>query len=318
MSADLTAHYLGLPLRGPLVVSACPLTAQPDSLARLADEGAAAAVLPSLFEEQVVPEGTPFAQAVPHDIDPDRYLEMIENAKAAVDIPILASLNGHGAGDWVRYAKMAELAGADAIELNVHHVPTSRDVSGADVEQRCCELVAAVRGHVSIPLAVKIGPTFAAPLHFSRRLVEAGASAVVLFDRVLSPDLDLDRLEVVPAPSLSDGREVKLRIQWVALLAGRVEADLAASGGVHHPLDAVKLLLAGADVVMLASTLVRNGPGHLRTMLEGIKSWMEERKYLSVEQMKGSLSWSHYAEPTAYERDNYVRSLITFAGDEPV
>ena len=332
MSVDLRTRYLGLELKNPLVVSACPMTANLDVLRRLEDAEAAAAVMPSLFEEQLVHDQlelyeyyeapadsfneaqTYFPELEGYDPGPDTYLRTIEAAKDAVRIPIIGSLNGTSRGGWTRYARMIEEAGADALELNLYLVATDPDASAADVESRYIELVEAVRESITIPMAVKIGPFFSSLPNMARRLAFAGADGLVLFNRFLQPDIDLETLAVTPNLVLSDSNELRLPLRWIAILRGQLATSLAATTGVHTPQDAIKLLLAGADATMTASSIYKNGPGHLRTLVEGIRSWLEEREYESVEQMKGSVSRANIRDPEAYERANYVKTLTTFIG----
>jgi dihydroorotate dehydrogenase (fumarate) len=332
MSVDLRTHYLGLELKNPLVVSACPMTANLDTLRRLEEAGAAAAVLPSLFEEQIVHDQLElfeyygdsadssqeaqsyFPELEGYDPGPDDYLRTIEAAKAAVGIPVIGSLNGTSRGGWTRYARMIEQAGADALELNIYLITTDPDSTGADVESRYLDLVEAVRESTRIPLAVKIGPYFSSLPHMARRLWSAGADGLVLFNRFLQPDIDLETLTVSPNLVLSSSDELRLPLRWIAILRGQLGLSLAATTGVHSPHDVLKLLLAGADVTMTASSLYKNGPGHLRTLLDGVRSWLEEREYASVEQMKGSVSRENIRDPEAYERANYVKTLTTFVG----
>lgn len=332
MSVDLRSRYLGIELKNPVVVSACPMAANLDTLRRLEDAGAAAAVMPSLFEEQLVHDAMElfdyyespahssheaqsyFPELDSYDPGPDNYLRTIEAAKEAVDIPIIGSLNGVSRGGWTRYARMIEQAGADAIELNIYLVATDPDASAVDVESRYIELVQAVRETVAIPMAVKIGPFFSSLPNMARRLTYAGADGLVLFNRFLQPDIDLDTLTVTPNLVLSTGDELRLPLRWIAILRGRVGGSLAASSGVQAPGDIIKLLLAGADATMTASSLYRNGPGHIRTLVDGVRSWLEEREYSSVEQMKGSVSRENIKDPEAYERANYVKTLTTFIG----
>lgn len=331
MNPDLSTRYLGLELAGPLVASASPLTGTLDGLAQLEAAGAAAAVMPSLFEEQIVHDelaldqlhelGTnSFAEALDYvpdlgryNIGPEAYLETLRRARQELSIPVIASLNGSSPGGWVRYAQRMADAGAAALELNVYFVSSDPDTSGAEVERRYLELVASVRAAVGLPLAVKVGPGFSAPAHMCRRLVEAGADGLVLFNRYLRPDVDLERLELVPRLVLSDSYEVRIPLQWIGILRGRLDASLAASSGVHTAYDALKLLLVGADVVMVTSALLQHGVQHMERLLEGVRTWMVEREYESVEQLKGSLSQAHCPDPSAYERANYMRVLTSYA-----
>jgi len=326
----LDTSYLGLPLRNPLVVSACPLSEDIDTLRRLEDAGAAAAVFPSLFEEQIEHEelnqawlhefGTEsFAESLTYlpelddyNVGPERYLRRLEEARRAVSIPVIGSLNGVSNGGWVRYASSIQNAGASALELNVYAVAADLDLTAAQVEEQYLELVAEVRSAITIPLAVKVAPFFSAFANMARRLVDAGADGLVLFNRFVYPDIDLDALQVVPRLVLSRSVESRLPLMWIALLRGRLATSLAATSGVHGWDDVVKLLLAGADVTMTASGLYQKGPEHLATLLEGLRTWMAEREYESVEQLKGSMSQQHCPEPGAFERVNYMKTLTSY------
>ena len=331
MTVDLSTSYLGLSLRGPIVASASPLTGNLDSLRALEDAGIAAVVLPSLFEEQIEHEQidlhellehqthsigealTWFPELEDYNTGPDRYLEHLAAAKAALEVPVIASLNGVSAGGWVRYARLCEEAGADALELNVYAVETDPRHSAAEVEERTLALVAQVREAVSIPLAVKVGPFYTAFAHMAQRLAEAGADGLVLFNRFLQPDIDLETLEVAPWLPLSSPVELRLPLRWIAILRGRVDVDLAGTTGVHDWQGALKLLLAGASAVLVASALLRRGPAVVRELLVGIESWMVEREYDSVRQLQGSLSQASCPDPAAFERGNYMRALTSYA-----
>jgi dihydroorotate dehydrogenase (fumarate) len=330
MSADLRTRYMGLELRNPLVAAASPLTANVDSLKRLQDAGVAAVVLPSLFEEQieheemathhlmlsgaeVSPESSGFFPEMPQSgSGVDKYLQLIGNAKKALSVPVIASLNGYTPGGWTHYAKQFEAAGADAIELNVYFLATDPDDTSQAVEQRYVDLVAAVRAETSVPVAVKVAPYFSAFSNMARRLVTTGASGLVLFNRFVQPDIMLDELEVAPHLVLSTSDEVRLALRWIAILHGHVDASLAATGGAHTAEDVLKLLLAGADCVMVASSLLNNGPGHVATLLAGVERWMTERDYVSVRQMRGSLSQHACPNPAAFERSNYMKALKSY------
>ncbi|MGD0900395.1 MAG: dihydroorotate dehydrogenase-like protein [Thermoguttaceae bacterium] len=332
MSVDLTTKYLGLTLKNPLVIASGPMSQRIESLVRLEEKGAAAAVLPSLFEEQILHDeiemtrvhekGTEsFAEALSYfpdeddyGVGPESYLETIRQAKRAVGIPVIASLNGTSKGGWVRYAKMVQDAGADALELNVYFVAADPAMSGRDVESRYLELVAAVKDSVSIPLAVKVGPYFSAMANMAKRLVEAGADGLVLFNRFLQPDIDLETLETRPRLVLSTPFEMLVPLRWIAILHGRIGASLALTGGLHDSEDMVKALLAGADVGMVLSTLYEEGADQITRILDGLRSWMEEKEYDSVEQLKGSMSQENCSEPAAFERGNYMKALTSFTG----
>lgn len=333
MSADLTTTYLGLELENPVVIAACPLSGDMDWLRRLEEAGAAAAVLPSLFEEQIEHDevemtkvhefGTEsFAEALTYfpepqgytTAGPESYLETIGQAKKAVGIPIIASLNGHGKGGWVRYAKMMQEAGADALELNIYFVAADLALSAEDVESQYLDLVAAVKGSVSIPLAVKLGPHFSSMGNMARRLVAAGADGLVLFNRFIQPDIDLDNLETASHLALSTPHELLVPLRWIAILHGRINASLAATGGIHDAPAMLKALLAGADVGMIASAIYKHGPKHIGAILGGMREWMDEKEYASVEQLKGSMSRENCPDPSAFQRGNYMKALTSFTG----
>ena len=331
MTPDLTTTYLGLALRSPIVASASPLTAQVESLLALEHAGIGAAVLPSIFEEQVEHDQldvhellehqthsfgealTWFPELEEYSTGPDRYLEHLAAAKAALAVPVIASLNGVSPGGWLRYAKLCEEAGADALELNVYAVETDVNVSSIAVEERTAGLVRAVRSAVSIPLAVKVGPFYSAFAHMATQLQEAGADGLVLFNRFLQPDIDLDTLEISPWLSLSTASELRLPLRWIAILHGRVGVSLAGTSGVHDWQGALKLLLAGADVAMVASAALARGPHVVGEMIEGIREWMAEREYVSIEQLKGSMSQVACPDPAAFERGNYMKALVSYA-----
>jgi dihydroorotate dehydrogenase (fumarate) len=333
MSVDLRTKYLGLQLRNPTVASASPLTGNLDSLKRLEDAGAAAVVLPSLFEEQIEhdemathqlmmygAELSPEAQGFFPEMEsfgtgPDKYIALIEQAKAALSIPVIPSLNGHTPGGWTHMAKLFEEAGADAIELNIYYLAADLADTSVMVEQRYVDLVRSVRNDVSIPVAIKVSPFFSAMANMASRLTAAGASGLVLFNRFLQPDIMLDELEVAPHLVLSTSDELRLALRWIAILKGRVKASLAATGGAHTYEDVMKLLLAGADCVMLASALLKHGPKHVGTLLHGVEKWMGEREYKSVEQLKGSLSQVACPHPDAFERANYMKALRSYTSE---
>jgi len=334
MTPDLRTTYLGLELSSPLVASASPLSADLDMLRRLEEAGAAAVVLPSLFEEQIEHEELHvnhllemgaghveacgyFPELDHYNTGPRAYLDHLEAARSAVDIPVIASLNGSSPGGWARYARLLEDAGAHAIELNAHLVPAHPSVTGVEVEARCLELVATVREATRLPLAVKIGPFFSSLPDMASRLVRSGADGLVLFNRFLEPDIDLETLEVTPTLHLSTSEEVRLPLRWIAILHGRVSCSLAATTGVHEAADALKLLLAGADVTMMASALIRHGPDRLRAVREGIVAWLEEHEYDSVAQLRGSMSQRSVTDPGDYERANYMKALAGYVVAEP-
>jgi dihydroorotate dehydrogenase (fumarate) len=330
MSVDLHTTYLGLRLANPLVPSASTLSSRIDTLKRLQAAGASAVVMQSLFEEQIEhdeiqihrvletgaesnPEATSyFPELEEYNTGPDEYLRHLEATKHELEIPVIGSLNGASDGGWIRYAKLIEEAGADALELNVYFIAADPDEDGAAVEHRYLDLVASVRADVRIPLAVKIGPYFSSMGNMARRLVDAGADGLVLFNRFLQPDIDLETLAVDPALHLSTSEESLLPLRWIGVLRGRVHASLAATTGVHTADDAVKLLLAGADVTMMASALFRHGPEHVATVLEGVRTWLEEHGYASVEQAKGSVSQTNVPDPAAFARANYMQMLVSY------
>ena len=328
---DLSTQYLGLTLKNPLVVSASPLCQSIDNIRRMEDAGAGAVVLHSLFEEQLtlesreldrfLSEGTEsFAEALSYFPDvtnykmgPEGYLQHIQQAKAAVKIPIIASLNGVSAGGWTKYAKKMEEAGADALELNIYYIATQTDMSSTEVEQMYIDLLSQVKATVRIPVAVKLGPYFTSVANFAQKLDEAHAHALVLFNRFYQPDFDLENLEVVPNLILSKPYELLLRLHWVAILYGHIHADLAITGGVHTAHDVLKAMMAGAKVAMMTSVLLKEGIDHLKTIHADLLAWMEEHEYESIRQMQGSLSQQKVAEPAAFERANYMKVLSSYA-----
>jgi dihydroorotate dehydrogenase (fumarate) len=328
---DLATRYLGLTLANPIIASSSPLTEKLDDLRRLEDAGVSAVVLPSLFEEQISIEShdldhylshgaESYAEAASYfpdlqayNLGPTGYLTRLGEAKRALRIPVMGSLNGVSTGGWTRYARKMQEAGADAIELNVYHVPTDPGQSGADVEQMYFELVQEVVGSVRIPVSVKLTPFLSAPAHVARRLGELGARGLVLFNRFYQPDFDLDKLEVVPSLNLSSAWTLRLRLRWAAILWGHTTADLAITGGVHSAADVLKSMMAGARVAMVASAVLRHGPQHVRALLDGVQEWMTAHEYDSIQQMQGSMSHQHCAEPAALERANYMRVLRSYA-----
>lgn len=327
---DLTTTYLGLTLKNPLVPSASPLSKSLDTLKRLEDHGAAAIVLYSLFEEQIEHESKElnyyltygaesYAEATSHfpdlgeyNIGPDAYLNHIRKAKAALRIPVIASLNGVSKGGWTRYAKLMEDAGADGLELNVYHVPTDAFVSSGAVEQMYLDLVREVKASVKIPVAVKMMHFFSSIPYMAAQLDRAGADALVMFNRFYQPDLDLENLEVVTNLTLSSSYELRLRLRWAAILFGQIKADLALTGGVHTAEDVVKSMMAGAKVAQLASVLLHNGAQYLGNILADLGRWLETHEYESIQQMQGSMSQRHVANPAAFERANYMKVLQSF------
>jgi len=324
---DLSTTYLGLKLRTPLVPSASPLSQELDSIRRLEDSGAAAVVLSSLFEEQLRQESLEldhrlaehsesFAEALSYlpepsefRIGPEGYLNHIRKAKQAVSIPVIASLNGATVGGWTGYAKEIEQAGADAIECNIYAIPSDPNVLADEIEQQYVEILKAVKSAVTIPVAVKLSPFFTNMANMAKRLDEAGANGLVLFNRFYQPDIDLDELEIQPNVLLSTPQALRLPLTWIGILYGRVRANLAGTSGVHGPEDVIKLLMVGADVTMLCSTLLRNGISHLRYIEEGVVRWMERHEYDSVQQMKGSMSQLRCPDSSAFERAQYMKAV---------
>ncbi|NLD72913.1 MAG: dihydroorotate dehydrogenase-like protein [Chloroflexi bacterium] len=333
MSPDLTTEYLGLRLAHPVVPSASPLSNTLDGIRRLEDAGASAVVMHSLFEEQLVLESDQldhylsyfteaFAEALDwfpeqaeYRVGPDEYLDKIRRAKESVGIPIIGSLNGVTPGGWTSYAKAMEQAGADALELNIYHIPTDPAQDGAYVEGLALDTLRDVRAEVSIPVAVKLSPFYSSTSSMCQRLSEAGANGLVLFNRFYQPDLDLEALEVVPNLTLSRSEDMRLPLRWTALLYGRISADLAITSGVHTPEDVIKGLMAGAKVTMMASELLQQGTARLGQVVEGVNRWLEEREYESVRQMQGSMSQAKSGNPVAFERANYMRVLQSWHPD---
>jgi dihydroorotate dehydrogenase (fumarate) len=332
--SDLRTTYLGLELANPIVPSASPLGAHLETAHRLEGAGAAAIVLPSLFEEEIDHEAfsalsmaslaaesqgeAPFGYfpVLPkYATGPENYLRNVEELKAALSIPVIASLNGSTAGGWTRYARQIQEAGADALELNVYFLATDPDVSSEAVEQQYLDLVTAVRASTSLPLAVKVGPYFSSIPSMARRLVEAGADGLVLFNRFYQPDIDLEELEVVPRLHLSTPDEFVVPLRWIAILSGRIDASLAATTGIHTADEAVKALLVGADVTMMASSLLKRGPEYVGTVVADLERWLEANEYESVRQMKGSFSHRHSPDPSAFERANYMRVLASYTSE---
>lgn len=327
---DLTTNYLGLNLKNPLVASASPLSKKLETVKKLEDAGIGAVVMYSLFEEQIVHEskaldyflnvGTEsFAEALTYfpnlehyNVGPEEYLELIAKYKKAVSIPVIGSLNGVSSGGWVDYAKKIEEAGADALELNIYFVPTDPEVASQDLEQAHVDLVADVRDQVKIPLAVKLSPFFTSLPHFAGRLVKAGANGLVLFNRFMQPDMDIETLEVVPSINLSTSSDLRLPLRWVAILYGRVKADLALTSGVHTADDVIKSMMAGANVTMIASELIAHGVKRVPELLSGVTEWMTNFEYDSIKQMRGSMSQQAVAEPAAFERANYMKALSSY------
>ena len=328
--SDLRTKYLGLELKSPLLASASPLCESVDRIKRLEDHNIAGVVLPSLFEEQLEIESMTVdydlargAESFPESADffpdlqtynlgPDGYLELIRHAKESVGIPIIASLNGISDGGWLQYAKLMEQAGADAIELNIYSITTDPAVSGSEVEQNYIDLVRHLKRSIRIPLAVKLSPFFSAPANMGVRFDEARANGIVLFNRFYQPDFDVEELEVVPTLALSRPEELSMRLHWTALLYGHIQADLGITGGVHSATDVIKCILAGAKVAFMTSALLRNGVHHAAHVLSEMNRWLDEHEYESIHQMCGSMSHGAVADPTAYERGNYMKVLSSY------
>lgn len=327
---DLKATYLGMRLRTPLVVSASPLSEGLDAIRRMEDAGAAAIVLYSLFEEQLTRESqelehhlthgtesfaealTYFPSASEFRLGPEGYLDHIRRAKEAVEVPIIGSLNGSTAGGWTAYARQIEAAGADALELNIYSIPTDAYRTGAEVEEACLEILKQVKAEVRIPVAVKLSPFFSNMAYMARRLAEAGADGLVLFNRFYQPDINLEQLEVQPHIILSTPMALRLPMRWIALLHGRVGTSLAATSGIHTSQDVLKMVMAGADVTMLCSTLYRHGIEYIRTIEREMVDWMTEHEYDSIEQMQGSMSQRNCPDPAQFERAQYIKTLHSF------
>ncbi len=323
---DLTTTYLGLKLKNPLVCGASPIGAEVDTLRHLEENGIAAIVLPSLFEEEILAAaqgvmamesaGAGFAEASSYLPDPDgyhigpnRYLDHLKRAKDALSIPVIASLNGTSPGGWTRYAEKMEASGADAIELNTYFLSTDASVSGADVEDQTVAVVRDVAGAVSIPVAVKLSPFFSSIPHIAQRLVEAGAGALVLFNRFYQPDIDIEELEVVPNLRLSSPEELRLRLRWLSVLSGTIKTDFSCTGGAHNAADVIKAVMAGANTVQMVSALLIHGADHVKRTLEAIEFWMTEHEYEGLGQMHGSMNLSKTPDPAAFTRANYMKML---------
>ena len=327
---DLTTNYLGLKLRSPLVISASPLSEDVDNIRHMEDAGAAAVVLYSLFEEQLrqdrlelnqnLQQGTEsfaesltyFPDAGEYHLGPEEYLKHIAAAKKATHIPIIASLNGSSAGGWTDYARQIQQAGADALELNIYYIPTDMDLAGDVVEDTYINILKSVKANVTIPVAVKLSPFFSNFANMAKRLDQTGANGLVLFNRFYQPDIELESLEVKPNILLSTPMAARLPLRWIALLYGRVQASLAATSGIHRGTDALKMLLAGADVTMLCSALLRHGIPQIALIERDLRAWLEEHEYESISQLKGSLSQKNCAEPAAFERAQYMKALTSY------
>ena len=324
---DLTTTYMGLTLKNPIVPSASPLAKRVDSIKQMEDAGAAAITMYSLFEEQIDLEALAqhnfieqttfmsseatayFPKAADYNRGPDGYLELIRQAKEAVDVPVIGSLNGVTPGGWTRYARLIQDAGADALELNVYMIPTRLDLTSDGVENTYLEILRDVKASVKIPVAMKLSPFFSSLPNMARRLDKAGANALVLFNRFYQPDFDLEELAVTPHLVLSTPWEMRLPLRWIAILYGHVKASMALTTGIHTPDDVVKSVMAGADIANVASVLLERGPDYIKELIGGLSQWMEEHEYESVAQMKGALSQRNVAEPAAFERANYMKVL---------
>jgi dihydroorotate dehydrogenase (fumarate) len=324
---ELSTTYLGLKLKNPIVASASPLSRSMDSMRRLEDAGASAIVMHSLFEEQIEHEaksldhyksaGTEsFAEALTYFPDtgdyhfaPEEYLELVAKATNKLEIPVIASMNGITPGGWTSYAKKMEEAGASALELNVYYIPTDGTMAGAEVENRYSDVLKQVRSAVKIPIAVKLSPFFSSIPNVAQRLVSEGADGLVLFNRFYQPDIDLEELDVKPGVELSTSYANRVPMRWIGILYGKIKTSLAATSGVHTAEDVLKLTMVGADVTMMCSALLMHGPEYIGKVLKDLERWMQEHEYESIEQMKGSLSHKSIADPSAYERANYMKPL---------
>ena len=330
---DLSSRYLGLNLRTPLVAAAGPLTESVDNIKRLEDAGIAAVVLPSLFEEQLVLETHEIHHHLTHNTEsyaealtyfpepdevflgPEEHLARIAGAKEAVNVPVIASLNGSSLGGWPAYAKNMQEAGADAVELNLYDIPTDPNETAAAVELRYLEVVEEVKASVTVPVAVKLSPFFTNLANVAKRMDDAGADGFVLFNRFYQPDIDLENLEVVSNVILSTPQALRLPMRWIAILHGRVRADLAATSGIHSAEDVLKMVMAGAGATQVLSVLLKNGIDHVAAIEAGVRDWMAEREYESIEQMRGSMSQEHCEDPSAFERAQYMRTLKSYRPD---
>ena len=326
---DLSTTYLGLSLKNPLVPSSSPLMRKVDNIKRMEDAGASAVVLHSLFEEEIRQasktldhylnygaesywEALSYFPDVELRIGPDEYLDHIRKVKAAVGIPVIASLNGVSKGGWVNYAKKIQDAGADALELNMYYLAADPTQSSAAVEEMYLDLVREVRASVHIPIAIKMGHQFSAFANMAQQFDQAGANGLVIFNRFYEPDIDLDELEIVPDVKLSTPYDLRIRLRWVAILYGKVKADLALTGGVHTAADVLKAMMAGAKIAMMTSALLEHGTAYVKTVLNNLEHWMQEHEYESIQQMQGSMSYKSVAQPAAFERANYMRVLRSY------
>jgi dihydroorotate dehydrogenase (fumarate) len=329
---DLSTTYMGLKLKNPIVASASPLSKNIDNFKRLENAGVAAVVNHSLFEEQIIKEneasdyfstlGTDsFAESLTYipetgayTIDPEEYIAHIAKAKKVVGIPVIGSLNGFTSGGWVKFAKRIEEAGADALELNIYFVPSHPEITGDKVEENYLEIFQAIKSIVSIPVAVKLSPFFSSTANMAKRLDEAGANGIVLFNRFYQPDIDLENLDVAPNLILSTPHDMRLTLRWIAILFGRVKASLAATSGIYNAQDVLKMLMVGADVTMLCSVLLKNGIEYAADILIDMQAWMKEHQYESVQQMKGSMSQKSCQNPDTFERAHYMNILQSYQG----
>ena len=327
---NLSTKYMGLNLKNPIVPSASPLSQDVDTVKAMEDAGAAAVVVYSLFEEQIVHESgeldhylsnhtDSYAEALSYFPEPEKfhlgpyqYLDHIAKLKKSVDIPIIGSINGVSNGGWIKYAQNIEQAGADALELNVYYIPTNPNIPGSEIEKMYIDTLKAVKSKVKIPVAIKLSPFFSSMSNMAKKLDEAGADALVMFNRFYQPDFDLEKLEVAPNLMLSTNWEMRLPLRWIAILYGNVKASMAATSGIHSHLDAIKIIMAGGDVAMMCSELLLNGVNRIGQVVEGMKLWMEENEYDSIEMMKGSMSQKSTAEPAAFERANYMKLLQSY------
>ena len=327
---NLTTTYLGLTLKNPIVPSASPLSHSLDSMKRLEDAGAAAIVMYSLFEEQIAHEAseiehylsygtqsfaealTYFPETTQYNLGPDEYVDLIRRAKGSLSIPVIGSLNGVSVGGWMNYAKKIEQAGADALELNVYYIPTDPHITNTDVEDRYVEILHAVKQSVKIPVAMKLSPFFSSFAHMATRLDTMGVNGLVLFNRFYQPDIDLESLEVKPEVTMSTSFAMRLPMRWIAILYGKVKANLAATSGIHTAQDVIKMLMVGADVTQMCSALLKNGPQRITEVLKDMEQWMLEHEYVSLQQMRGSMSHRSVADPAAFERANYMKSIQSF------
>ena len=327
---DLSTKYMGLTLKNPIVPSASPLSKSVDLVKRLEDAGSSAVVVYSLFEEQITHEqkeldhymsygAESFAEALTYfpeqeefNFAPDQYVKHINNLKGAVDIPIIGSLNGVSAGGWLKYAKLIEEAGADGLELNVYYIPTNPEKDGQIIEEIYLRNLIKIKKSIKIPVAMKLSPYFSSMSNMAKKLDDAGADALVMFNRFYQPDLDIENLEVVPSIDLSSNWELRLPLRWIAILYGKLKANMAATSGIHSHEDVIKMIMAGADITCLCSELLANGINRIPEILKSLNQWMEEKEYDSIEQMKGSMSHKSVAEPVAFERANYMKALNNY------